>query len=91
MVELAQVRGRQHDAAHRCGLLGVFQRRRRRGRGRAAPHAQQDRLDVVTRFATACLDHTLNLVDGVLFQQLQDTDEVLDAAAWTMLSLQGFA
>ena len=91
MVKLAQVRRRHHDAAHRRRLLGVFQRRRRRGLGRPAPHAQQDRFDAVAGFATARLDHTLHLVDGVLFQQLQDTYEVLDATGWAVLFLQGFA
>jgi len=90
LVELAQIGRRHHDAAHRRGLFRVIQRWRRHGLGRPAPHTQQDRFDVVARWATACLDHALHLVDGALFQQLQDTYEVLDAAAWTMLSLQSF-
>lgn len=90
MVGLAQVRRRHQDAAHHRGLLGTIQRWRR-GLGRAAAHAQQDRFDVVARRATARLDHALHLVDGVLLQQLQDANVVLDAAAGAVLLLQGFA
>jgi hypothetical protein len=90
LVELAQVRRRHHDAAHRRGLLRTIQRWRR-SLGRPASHAQQDRLDVVARLATARLDHALHLVDGVRFQQLQDTCVVLDAAAGAVLFFQGLA
>jgi hypothetical protein len=91
LVELAQVGRRHYDAAHRYGLLRMIQRWRRRGLGRPAPHAQQDRFDVVARRATTRLDHTLHLVNGVFLQQLQDANVVLDAAAGAVLLLQGFA
>lgn len=90
MVELTQVRRRHHDATHRRRLRRTIQRWRR-GRGRPTPHAQQDRLDVVARWATAHLDHTLHLVDGVFLQQSQDANVVLDAAAGAVLLLQGGA
>lgn len=89
MVELTQVGRRHHDVTHGRGLLGMIQRRRR-SLGRPAPHAQQDRFDVVARFAPARLDHTLHRVDGVFLQQPQNANVVLDAAAGAVLLLQSF-
>jgi hypothetical protein len=89
LVKLAQVRRRHHDAAHRRGLLRRIQRRRR-GLGGPAAYAQQDRFDVVARFATARLDHTPHQVDGVFLQQPQNANVVLDAAAGAVLLLQSF-
>jgi hypothetical protein len=91
LVELTQVGRRHDDAAHRRGLLRAIQRWHRRGLGRPAPHAQQEHFDVVARRATARLDHALHPVDGVLLQQLQDANVVLDTAAGAVLLLQGFA
>lgn len=87
MVKLAHVRRRHHDAAHRRRLLRSIQRRRS-GRGGPAAHAQQDHFDVVARRTTAHLDHTLHRVDGVLLQQPQNANVVLDAAAGAVLLLQ---
>jgi hypothetical protein len=89
LVKLAQVRRRHHDAARRRGLLRMIQRWRR-GLGRPAAHAQQDRFDVVACRATARLDHTPHRVDGVFLQQPQNANVVLDAAAGTVLLLQSF-
>jgi len=90
LIELVQVRRRHDDTAHHGGLVRRLQGGRR-GRSRATPHAQQDGLHVIARFATARLDHALHLVDGVFVQQLQNANVVLDAAAGAMLVLQGFA
>jgi hypothetical protein len=89
LVELTQVWRRHHDVTHRRGLLRMIQRWRR-SLGGPAPHAQQDRFDVVARFAPACLDHTLHPVDGVFLQQPQNANVVLDAAAGAVLLLQSF-
>jgi hypothetical protein len=89
LVKLAQVWRRHHDVPHRRGLLVPIQRRRR---ALVAPAAQpqQDGLHVVARFATAHLNDTLHLVEGMVVEQLQDTHVLLDTAARAVLFLQGF-
>jgi hypothetical protein len=90
LVEAVQVGRRHHNVADCRGLVGAIQRRRR-GRGPTAADAQQDGFDVVAGFAAAHLNHPLHPVDGVVFQQLQDADEVLDAAVRAVLLLQSVA
>jgi hypothetical protein len=64
---------------------------RRRDRGRLAAHAKEDGFNVVARFTAAHLDHTLHLVDGVIVQQMQDANEMLDTPLRAMLLLQSVA
>lgn len=86
---MAEVRRRHHDTTQCRWLLRLIERGRRGDFARAAPHAQQDGLDVVARAATAGLDDTLDLVDSVFLQQSQDAHVVLDAATGAVLFLQG--
>jgi hypothetical protein len=52
-------------------------------------HTQQYGFDVETGGAPALLHGPLHLGDGMVLQQLQDADVVLDAAAGTVLPFQG--
>jgi hypothetical protein len=90
LVELLQVRPGHTHVAHDLRLLRLGQRRRHDIRHGAA-QPQHDRLDVETGRGAAVLDDTLHLGDGVQVEQLQHAGVLLDAAAATVLSLQGGA
>jgi hypothetical protein len=87
LIELGQVRRRHVQAAHRFGLCRAGQRGRH-ARGRRPPHPQQDGFDIVALAAATSGDHLADVFDAMVFQQLQDADEVAHAAGRTVLLLQ---
>lgn len=88
MVELLQVRRRHAHVAHHCGLL-QWSQRRRRVVALPAADAGQNRFHIEAGAAPALLDGPLHGGERMLVEQVQDTHVVLDAAARTVLPLQG--
>jgi hypothetical protein len=88
LVELLQVRQGDADVAHDLRLLRFVQRRRHDVR-RGETQPQHDRLDVEAGRNAALLDDTLDLLNGVLVEQLQHAGILLDATAAAVLPFQG--
>ena len=87
MVELPHIRQRHLYVTHRRRTIRQIQRRVRCRRWLAAD-TQQQRFHVEARRRAAGLDDTLHLVEGMVVQQVQDADIVLDAMPGAMLTLQ---